>query len=124
MLFRSGPDSPSVFASPWTPLVRRAPSAAREPSNPTAHEQPSELEDAQAQADMDTLFRLRSRVHALLESGRRDGVVKSSLAADVAIGVSSASTSEIIDLLGREGARRSTIHFARCPDLAHFQSTC
>ena len=53
---------------------------------------------------MDTLLSLRSKVHTLLEQGRRDGVVKSSLTADVSINVSSASTSEIIDLLGREGA--------------------
>ena len=52
---------------------------------------------------MEALFRIRSKVHALLENGRRDGVVKSSLSADVAISVSSASTSEVIDLLGREG---------------------
>ena len=52
---------------------------------------------------MDILFKIRSRVHALLEKGRMDGVVKSSLSADVAIGISSANTPDIIDLLGREG---------------------
>ena len=61
--------------------------------------------DAQAEEDMDKLFRIRSKVNSLLENARKDGVVKSSLSADVAMNISSASTSEVIDLLGREGAR-------------------
>ncbi|KAI0702048.1 isoleucyl-tRNA synthetase [Cerioporus squamosus] len=78
-----GPDSPSVFTTPWTPL-------------------PDDFVDMQAEEDMDKLFRIRSKVNALLENARKDGVVKSSLSADVAMNVSSASTSDVIDLLGRE----------------------
>ena len=52
---------------------------------------------------MEKLFRIRSKVNALLEQARKDGVVKSSLSADVAMNISAASTSHVIDLLGREG---------------------
>ncbi|KAI0371272.1 isoleucyl-tRNA synthetase [Pilatotrama ljubarskyi] len=78
-----GPDAPSVFTVPWTPL-------------------PEEFIDAQAEQDMDKLLRIRSKVFALLEQARKDGVVKSSLSADVAMNISSAATSDVIDLLGRE----------------------
>ncbi|KAI0711391.1 isoleucyl-tRNA synthetase [Earliella scabrosa] len=78
-----GPDSPSVFTAPWAPL-------------------PDEFLDTGAEEDMEKLFRIRSKVNALLEQARKDGVVKSSLSADVAMNISSASTSHVIDLLGRE----------------------
>ena len=51
---------------------------------------------------MDKLFRIRSKVNALLEQARKDGVVKSSLSADVALNISTAATPDVIDLLGRE----------------------
>ena len=51
---------------------------------------------------MEKLFRIRSKVNSVLEQARKDGVVKSSLSADVAMSVSTAATSDIIDLLGRE----------------------
>ncbi|TBU31403.1 isoleucyl-tRNA synthetase [Dichomitus squalens] len=78
-----GPDAPSVFVTRWTPL-------------------PNEFVDVQAEADMDKLFRIRSKVNSLLEQARKDGVVKSSLSADVAVSVSTAATSDVIDVLGRE----------------------
>ncbi|KAI0747007.1 isoleucyl-tRNA synthetase [Daedaleopsis nitida] len=78
-----GPESPSVFTTPWSPL-------------------PEDFVDPQAEQDMDMLFRIRSKVNSLLESARKDGVVKSSLSADVALNISTASTSHVIDLLGRE----------------------
>ena len=53
---------------------------------------------------MDKLFRIRSKVNALLEQARKDGVVKSSLSADVALNISTAATPDVIDLLGREEA--------------------
>ena len=65
--------------------------------------------DAQAEADMDKLFRIRAKVNALLERARKDGVVKSSLSADVAMNISTASTSDVIDLLGREGLFSSSL---------------
>ncbi len=58
---------------------------------------------------MDKLFRIRSKVNSLLETARKDGVVKSSLSADVAMNISSASTSDVIDLLGREGTSLSSL---------------
>ena len=51
---------------------------------------------------MDKLFRIRSKVNALLEQARKDGVVKSSLSANVALNISTAATPDVIDLLGRE----------------------
>ncbi|CDO75434.1 hypothetical protein BN946_scf184693.g3 [Trametes cinnabarina] len=63
---------------------------------------PAEFVDPQAEADMDKLLRIRSKVFALLEQARKEGVVKSSLSADVTMNVSSAATSDVIDLLGRE----------------------
>ncbi|KAI0634849.1 isoleucyl-tRNA synthetase [Trametes polyzona] len=78
-----GPDAPSVFAQPWVPV-------------------PDEFVDAQAEADMSKLFRIREKVFALLEQARKDGNVKSSLSADLALNITSASTSDVIDLLGRE----------------------
>ncbi|KAH9941162.1 isoleucyl-tRNA synthetase [Epithele typhae] len=80
---RHGPQCPSVFTTPWTTL-------------------PAEFENNEAQTDMDTLFRIRSKVHSLLENASKDGVVKRVLATDVIISISTASTPEIIDLLGRE----------------------
>ena len=82
--------------------------------------------DAQAEEDMDKLFRIRAKVNSLLENARKDGVVKSSLSADVAMNISSASTSDVIDLLGREGASP----FEHAPLLRHlryandYQSIC
>ena len=70
--------------------------------------------DAQAEEDMDKLFRIRSKVNSLLENARKDGVVKSSLSADVAMNISAASTSHVIDLLGREGMSTLSI---MCPCL-------
>ncbi|KAI0659363.1 isoleucyl-tRNA synthetase [Cubamyces menziesii] len=78
-----GPDAPSVFTTPWTPL-------------------PDEFVDSKAEEEMDKLLRIRSKVFVLLEQARKDGNVKSSLSADVAMNISSATTSDIIDLLGRE----------------------
>ncbi|KAI0336726.1 isoleucyl-tRNA synthetase [Cubamyces sp. BRFM 1775] len=78
-----GPDAPSVFTTPWTPLS-------------------DELVDSKAEEEMDKLLRIRSKVFVLLEQARKDGNVKSSLSADVAMNISSATTSDIIDLLGRE----------------------
>ncbi|OSD08764.1 isoleucyl-tRNA synthetase [Trametes coccinea BRFM310] len=78
-----GPDAPSVFTEPWTAL-------------------PEEFVDVQAEADMNKLLHIRSKVFVLLEQARKDGVVKSSLSADVAMSISSAATSDVIDLLGRE----------------------
>lgn len=51
---------------------------------------------------MEKLFRIRSKVNSLLEQARKDGVVKSSLSAEAAMSISTAATSNIIDLLGRE----------------------
>ncbi|KAL1943823.1 hypothetical protein VTO73DRAFT_3641 [Trametes versicolor] len=78
-----GPDAPSVFTTPWTPL-------------------PDEYIDPQAEADMSQLFCIRDKVFALLEKARKDGHVKSSLSADLALNITSATTSDVIDLLGRE----------------------
>ncbi|KAI0646563.1 isoleucyl-tRNA synthetase [Trametes meyenii] len=78
-----GTDAPSVFTIPWTSL-------------------PEEFVDTQAEQDMDKLLRIRSKVFALLEQARKDGVVKSSLSADVAMNVTSAATPDVIDLLGHE----------------------
>ncbi len=68
----------------------------------TRYPQPDEFVDAQAEEDMEKLFRIRSKVNSLIEQARKDGVVKSSLSADVAMSISTAATSDIIDLLGRE----------------------
>ena len=70
----------------------------------TRHPQPDEFVDEQAEKDMDKLFRIRSKANSLLEQARKDGVVKSSLSADVAMSISTAATSDVIDLLGREEA--------------------
>ncbi|KAI0777213.1 isoleucyl-tRNA synthetase [Trametes elegans] len=78
-----GVDAPSVFTTLWTPL-------------------PDEFVDAKAEEDMDKLLRIRSKVFALLEQARKDGHVKSSLSADVAMNILSAATSDVIDLLGHE----------------------
>lgn len=72
---------------------------------------------------MSKLFQIRDKVFALLEKARRDGSVaslpratgfvglnpllrnvKSSLSADVALNITSATAPDVIDLLGREGA--------------------
>ncbi|KAI0827156.1 isoleucyl-tRNA synthetase [Trametes gibbosa] len=78
-----GENTTSVFATPWTPL-------------------PDEFVDPQAEVDMLKLFRIRDKVFTLLEQARRDGNVKSSLSADVALNITSAAAPEVIDLLGRE----------------------
>lgn len=116
-----GPDAPSVFTSPWAPLVRIA-SCFLGCRRSHLVAQPDEYIDPQAEADMSQLFRIRDKVFALLERRARTGKcsahrrigrwwltrlcrhVKSSLSADLALNITSAATSDVIDLLGREGA--------------------
>lgn len=115
-----GTDSLSVFTAPWTPLVCGSRSTNIKLSADI--QQPDAFVDMQAEEDMDKLFRIRSKVNSLLEQARKDGVVKSSLSADVAMNISSASTSDVIDLLGREGkfhVTGTTTHNLTCSVAEH-----